>query len=227
MEKRPWALAGPPFTLAGFGVAIELKLLDAVVSHQTASWIASALFAVSGVWLICLVVSWWRHRKAEVNAKAVASLKTDNKILSTAIFWLHDRSAWGRWQRAFQQAKNDQELGERHWMWVATRVIEQRAKDGDLCLMGVPTGKSGYEPIAAELLQTRACLWLEPDDSQLWKVGLGPYSGTEDESIGILPAYDWLAVDMNRVKVLWPERDKKLDKKIAQLEREYRRKLGK
>lgn len=57
MEKRPWALAGPPLTLAGIGIAIRFNL-----THP--HWSTNLILGVSAVWLTSLAVDWYRSRRA-------------------------------------------------------------------------------------------------------------------------------------------------------------------
>jgi hypothetical protein len=222
MEKRPWALAGPPLTTLGLGTAIRLKILGDEVNHPTANVASYVLFAISGFWAVALIVNWLWSKPKPVETGQPA----DKQIISHALFWLSERSAWGRWFRMQSQAHNDQEVPEQSFMHIAVMVLQTAACEGRITLWGVPTGRAGFEDVSPDLLQTRAVLSVEPDDRQLWRVNLGPYTGATPDVVAVLPKFDWLAVDMNQVKQLWPDVDPGTDKKTAKLKKKFLKRVG-
>jgi hypothetical protein len=150
-------------------------------------------------------------------ARGARLVEAGNRIVHDALFWLQDKSAWGRWYTAQALANNNEVLTEQRILHTAMSNIEEKARKGVITILGVAPGKLGYEPLSPELLQTRACLYLEEDPRTLWRVRLGPYSDAKAEIIAALPVYDWLAIDLEHVKRLWPETDQATDQATARL----------
>jgi hypothetical protein len=74
MERRPWLLAGPPFTLGGIGVAVRIHAAGQG-RPMNPTWevrMAWVIWAVSVVWIIGVVVAWWRDRRRIAAAKRAA-----------------------------------------------------------------------------------------------------------------------------------------------------------
>ena len=132
----------------------------------------------------------------------------------SAILWVANRSAWGRWQKAAhrtanQRARDPEGFTAENLMHLATSVLSEAARSGKVGLWGVPAGKAALERIDTAVLQTRARLRLARDELQTWTVTLA--------------AHDSLAVDMDEVERLWPEYDVLTDDRTRGLNREWKK----
>jgi hypothetical protein len=124
----------------------------------------------------------------------------DTSLIDT-IWWVAERSAWGRWQTA-QRGKWQNEYSQ---LMSAASFVQVAARNGDLAIKGRLRDSIEYHPIGRDLWR-RVYIDLRPDSSSLWKAVLKPH----DESIAI-PEYDHWLVELRAVESLWPRRDWRCD----------------
>jgi hypothetical protein len=125
----------------------------------------------------------------------------DTSLIDT-VWWVAERSAWGRWQTA-QRAKW---ADERLKLLNAASFVHVAARNGDLAVRGRPANSIEYSLIARDFWR-RVYIDLAEDPNTLWKVVLKPY---KSEGAAI-PDYDHFLVELRAVESLWPRRNWRTD----------------
>ena len=114
----------------------------------------------------------------------------DTSLIDT-IWWIADRSAWGRWQTA-QRGGWLNEYGKLH---SAASFVHVAARNGDLGVRGRLKDSIQYKPIDKDLWR-RVYIDIEADRLSFWKVVLKSH----DESVAI-PEYDHWLVELRAVEL--------------------------
>ena len=131
--------------------------------------------------------------------------------LSWVIFWIAGRSAWSRWQQAFNLAKNGSQHDEAGMIHLASSSLQSAIEEGRIIVRGRRKGRDVMEPISADFFCNVAVVHFEPDPISLWRAHLIPKGGWVKGETPFVDDYSSLRTDFARIQELWPERDEKTD----------------
>jgi hypothetical protein len=156
------------------------------------------------LWKIALIIAlvflvidgyhWLAKRQATSKRRSFAH--QDREIdLTATLFWIMERSAWGRWQKA-------QYVG---WPWETEKIrlrqtssaIWKASLNGDLVVRGRLKNSVEYTAIDRDFWRS-ASLDFEPNNTAIWK----PVVHVQDDIK--IPDYDSFIMERATVEVLWP-----------------------
>jgi hypothetical protein len=134
----------------------------------------------------------------------------EEETLDHIVFWIANRSAFGRWQDAYSLRHDGHPRGEYTKIHSAVSSLQIAAETGELLICGRQSGQIKMEPISPDFWRNVAGLDVKNDIHTIWKVYVIHRSFRSGESIEF-PTYSLLQSDMKRVRELWPEQDTDLD----------------
>jgi hypothetical protein len=168
---------------------------------------AVALVLACALVLICDGIIWHRGRKKRSPPKHGGKFSE----IMEAIWWVAERSAWGRWQTA-QRLASGGSLPEENKLHLAEHVVRDAAQNGDLQISGRVAGTTSYSPIDQHFWRL-VFFNLQRDDRTLWRAVLTPRAGVTTP----IPDYDSFIVGRSQLESLWSQRDLKVDWLTAKL----------
>lgn len=148
-------------------------------------------------------------------AVPVAAPDEEESLDIIAQYWIPNRSAWGRWQRAMgSPVEDDTLLG----VGFCASVIFYKAQAGELVITARPSSNIDREELSRDFWQV-AYLGVRQHPTRNWQVFIRPYDGLSDEVIAKIRAKDYVhpCARWSDIKRLWPEADPKTDAETARL----------
>jgi hypothetical protein len=151
--------------------------------------------------LVFLVIDgyhWLAKRQATGKRRSFTQHQDREIDHTAALFWIMERSAWGRWQKA-------QYVG---WPWEiekiqlrqASTAIWKASLNGDLVVRGRQKNSLEYTAIDSDFWRS-ASLDFEPNNAAIWK----PVVHVPDEIK--IPDYDNFILERAAVEALWPRHE--------------------
>ncbi len=122
-----------------------------------------------------------------------------------AIYWIAEKSAWGRWQ-AVQRRASGGTLSEIFKFNAAEQALRTAAENGQLLIQGREKKSVEYKDFDQHFWRT-AHFEIESDPVCLWKATIKPKAGA-DVSIS---EYDDVWTEKRKVETLWRQRDWRYD----------------
>jgi hypothetical protein len=202
------ALQSGPIAVDANICATARRWYIAVPDH-CAPWIDT--WVRFGIWLVialCLgFLAWdfWSFLRSRPPRPKSASHSQRFIGIMEAIYWIAEKSAWGRWQDA-QRRGSGGSLSEIFKFNVAEHVLRTAAENGELLIKGRQKKSVEYKDFDQHFWRT-AYFEIQPNPVSLWKATVRPRAGA-DVSIS---EYDDVLVEKRRVEILWPRRDWQCD----------------
>jgi hypothetical protein len=179
------------------------------VPDQCAPWIDN--WARGAIWLVIVlcvgflawdVVSFLRRRPPRQKRASHSQLFIG---IMEAIYWIAEKSAWGRWQDA-QRCASGGALSELFKFSDAERVLRTAAENGELLIRGREKKSIEYKDFDQHFWRT-AFFDIQKNPASIWQASVKAMPATNVE----IPEYDAAIVEKTRIETLWRQRDWRYD----------------
>lgn len=175
------------------------------IPEHCAPWIDSWASLVIGIIIILCVgflawdgVSFFRSLPPRPKRASHSQLFIG---IMEAIYWIAEKSAWGRWQDAKRRASGETS-SELSKFSAAEHVLRAAAENGEILLKGREKKSVEYRDFDQHFWRT-AHFEIQSNPAALWRARIRPLTGA-DVSIS---EYDDVLVERRRIEFLWPRRD--------------------
>lgn len=166
---------------------------------KTALGIA-VLFGILAIWDI---VSWIRKRRA---GRAIARASSSARFIGVieAIYWIAERSAWGRWMEA-QYRVSGKAVAQIFKLTTAEQLFRRSAENGEIVVKARLAKSVDYTALDQHFWHS-AYFHIEENLTSIWAATIKARSGGIE-----IPEYDAAIVERTRVEALWRQRDWRYD----------------
>jgi hypothetical protein len=179
------------------------------VPEQCAPWIDSwARLFVGLVLLLCLgFLAWdlWTYLRSRPPRQKRALGSQRYIDVMEAIYWIAEKSAWGRWKEARYQVSG-KAVAEIFKLTTAERLLTTAAANGELVVKGRLAKSVDYKDLDQHFWRS-AFLGIQQNSVTRWQVAIKARPAMDVA----IPEYDSFIVESTRVRALWRRQDWRYD----------------